>query len=253
MRKICGLLLLLICLLHSVDSFAQWRYVTRFNDSGEEHWVSENYKIDENGYYIIKRKRVFPKRYKDHYVINHHFVIETYAITPDKKNHKCLYEEWYDNDGNISEKKNGSGYFYSMPSVKATNYDAAYFAMLEIIENGHPSEIISKKVSKVYTINEVDEPPTFPGGGARYRQFLLENLQPLGQEWGAEGISVRVEFTVEADGRLTNFKLLSRASDAIEKALGNEALRVVKMMPKWNPGLLKGQCVPVICTQIIIF
>ena len=126
-----------ICLLISVDSFAQWRFVQKFNDSGEEHWVSEDYSIDENGYYIIKLKRIFPKKYKDNWVIKHHYVIETNAISHDLKKCRTLYEVWYDNDGNISEKKDKSYQtWYPMPSGKVTSgIDAAYSTMREIIQS----------------------------------------------------------------------------------------------------------------------
>ena len=125
----------------SVDSFAQWRFVQRFNDSCEEQWVSEDYSIDEDGYYIIKLKRIFPKQYKDNWVIKHHYVIETIVISPDLKKEKTWYEEWYDNDGNISEKKNNrSQTWYGMPLGKVTSgIMAPYSTMREIIQSKKPS------------------------------------------------------------------------------------------------------------------
>jgi protein TonB len=53
---------------------------------------------------------------------------------------------------------------------------------------------------------------------------------------GLEG-KVRVEFTVEPDGSLTNIKLLNHLAGGLEQ----EAIRVIKSAPKWEPAKFQGQ------------
>jgi protein TonB len=43
-------------------------------------------------------------------------------------------------------------------------------------------------------------------------------------------------FVIEKDGSITNIELLRR----IEKSLNDEAIRIIKLMPKWKPGRKNG-------------
>lgn len=86
------------------------------------------------------------------------------------------------------------------------------------------------------TVVEVD--PEFPGGMDALMKFLEDNIQypPLALENGIEG-RVYVTFVVEEDGSVTNPRLLRD----IGGGCGQEAVRVVKMMPKWKPGEQMGK------------
>jgi TonB family protein len=53
--------------------------------------------------------------------------------------------------------------------------------------------------------------------------------------------TVYITFIIEKDGTLTNAKVLR----GIGSGCDEEALRVVNMMPKWNPGEQKGKPVAV--------
>jgi protein TonB len=89
---------------------------------------------------------------------------------------------------------------------------------------------------------KLKHPPTYPGGLTVLYQFLNENIKypAMAQENNVQG-EVKVSFTVEKNGDITNV--------AIEKGLGygidQEAIRVVKLMKKWNPGKLKGKPISV--------
>ncbi len=74
----------------------------------------------------------------------------------------------------------------------------------------------------------------------RMLQFISGNLQFPKNGACAEG-TVVVSFIVEADGTLKNAKVIRD----IGAGCGKEALRVVGLMPKWNPGLSNGQPVRV--------
>lgn len=88
----------------------------------------------------------------------------------------------------------------------------------------------------------VDEEPSFPGGMEAMYKFYSENIK-YPQEAKANNISgkVYVTFVVEADGSISNPRLLRD----IGGGCGQEAIRVVKLMPRWNPGKEKGQPVRV--------
>ena len=88
----------------------------------------------------------------------------------------------------------------------------------------------------------VEDEPVFPGGMDAMYKFLQDNVQypQLALENGIEG-RVYVTFVVEEDGSITTPRLLRD----IGGGCGQEAIRVVKMMPKWKPGKLQGKPVRV--------
>ena len=94
--------------------------------------------------------------------------------------------------------------------------------------------------------------PTFPGGEAAYKSYLQKNIvyPASAREANIRG-KVFLEFVVEKDGSITNVKTLRGISGAPE--LENEALRVVKAMPKWIPGKQAGQVVAVVMHLPIAF
>ena len=58
-----------------------------------------------------------------------------------------------------------------------------------------------------------------------------------------------VEFVVDEDGRISDVKVLRD----IGSGCGQEAVRVVKMMPKWMPGKQNGKPVKTYFTLPVIF
>lgn len=94
----------------------------------------------------------------------------------------------------------------------------------------------------LYRESEVNPKPQFKGGDAAYKKYLAQNVK-YPQEAMKKRIqgSVRIGFTVNPDGSIVNAKVERK----VNPLLDNEALRVVKAMPKWNPGKLNGEPVPV--------
>ncbi len=81
--------------------------------------------------------------------------------------------------------------------------------------------------------------PSFPGGQKAFNNFLAANLKyPLkAAERGIQGTAF-IKFVVEKDGRITNVKVQkSTQSEYLDK----EAVRFIKSMPKWNPGIHEGK------------
>lgn len=94
----------------------------------------------------------------------------------------------------------------------------------------------------IYTI--VEEMPKFPGGEAEMMKFIQKNLiYPKTELDGGFGGTIYISFVVNKDGNVSNFKIIKPSS--IYKAYDNEALRVVKLMPKWEPGKNNGKVVRV--------
>ena len=96
-----------------------------------------------------------------------------------------------------------------------------------------------KKGERVLT-GVVEYQPQFPGGKEACEQFIKENLRyPADAEPGVEG-RVIVSFLVNLDGTLSDIHVVKSLGEAFD----NEALRVVKLMPKWSPGAIDGQRAP---------
>ncbi|MRX47760.1 M56 family metallopeptidase [Pedobacter puniceum] len=90
--------------------------------------------------------------------------------------------------------------------------------------------------------NDVDVLPMFKGGPQKFPEFLMKNLQyPIeAKEKKIEG-RVIVNFIVEKDGSLSDIKILR----GVSKELDEEALRVIKLSPNWEPGQQNGKVVRV--------
>ena len=96
----------------------------------------------------------------------------------------------------------------------------------------------------------VQRMPSFPGGDAARKKYLAKNLKYPAQavEDGIQGI-VYVNFVVKTNGSLADIKILH----GIDGGCNEEALRVVKKMPAWNPGYQNGRNVPVRYTLKVDF
>ena len=92
--------------------------------------------------------------------------------------------------------------------------------------------------------------PEFPGGIQAMMKFLSTNIKyPV--EAQKKGISGRVivQFVIMEDGTLDQAKVIR----GVDPLLDEEALRVVKSMPKWKPGMDRGEAVKVRFTAPIMF
>lgn len=100
---------------------------------------------------------------------------------------------------------------------------------------------ILKDDSKIYT-DAVEVAPEYPGGYNAMFDFISKNVKypKESKEKGIEG-RVYVQFVVEKDGSLNEITVLRGVSEDIDA----EAIRVVKAMPKWKPGMNEGKTVRV--------
>ena len=96
----------------------------------------------------------------------------------------------------------------------------------------------------------VEQMPEFPGGEAELMKFIGENLRypTSASELGIEG-RVTIRFVVSKTGDVINVEVIRGLDPACDK----EAIRVVKLMPKWIPGRQNGRNVPVYFTLPVLY
>ena len=110
------------------------------------------------------------------------------------------------------------------------------------------AEAVDPAYEKVFDV--VEQMPEFIGGQAELMKFLAENVHypEAAYKVGKQG-RVIVTFIVEADGSVSNAKIVKKVSDELDA----EALRVIGTMPKWKPGMQNGKEVRVKYTIPITF
>jgi TonB family protein len=109
----------------------------------------------------------------------------------------------------------------------------------ELVLTTTPVQITtSVKDDKIYDVVEVNA--QFPGGDAACMKWIKDHIK-YPEECIEKEIQGRVQisFVVEKDGSIADAKVLR----PIHPLLSEEALRVVKAMPKWAPAKVKGQTV----------
>ena len=97
----------------------------------------------------------------------------------------------------------------------------------------------------------VEEKPSFQGGDAnQFSKWVNSKLvyPEIAKENGVQG-RVTLQFTVNADGTVSNVKVLR----GVDPALDKEAVRVVSMSPKWKPGKQRDRAVKVTYTFPVVF
>ena len=87
-------------------------------------------------------------------------------------------------------------------------------------------------------LRTVEQLPEFPGGIVEFMKWLTRNLRypPIAQQQKIQG-KVVVSFIINADGSIASPKVQKSANPMLDA----EALRVIKMMPKWKPGIMNGK------------
>lgn len=102
--------------------------------------------------------------------------------------------------------------------------------------------------SSIFT--SVEQMPQFPGGMEKFMEYLKTNLKypAVARQNYVQG-KVFVRFIVEKDGSLTDVKIVRGIGNGCDE----EAQRLVKSSPKWNPGIQNGTPVRVYYTLPVSF
>jgi periplasmic protein TonB len=114
---------------------------------------------------------------------------------------------------------------------------------LTVIEAYTPPAVTEEEeVSEVEIFTVVEESPSFPGGDVARIKFLQQNIvyPQMARESGIQG-TVYVTFVVERNGNVTDVRVLRGIGGGCDE----EAVRVIKAMPKWQPGKQRGKPVRV--------
>ena len=121
-------------------------------------------------------------------------------------------------------------------------------AILCLMTANAQKTVVSQSKQNVY--DTVEQMPEFPGGMPAMIEFLQTNLKyPSDAKKQNVGGRVLVMFVVETDGTISNV----RVAKNVFPSLDAEAVRVVKAMPKWNPGKEKGKPVRVNFSLPIVY
>lgn len=113
---------------------------------------------------------------------------------------------------------------------------------------GPPPPPPKEKTDEIFLV--VEDRPEPKGGMKAFNKYLKKNLKypKQARRMGVEG-KVFLEFIVDKDGSLTNIKVLK----GIGAGCDEEAVRVIRQAPKWNPGKQRGRPVKVRMSIPVIF
>lgn len=142
---------------------------------------------------------------------------------------------------------------YQVTLFTAEGYDKAYgqnqfggTGTMTIIanEDTRKSKIQEEQEKETpAAVNENDKQPEFPGGALEFYKFIGKNFK-MPDEASKNKIQgkVFIEFMVEKDGSLSEFKIVKDLGYGI----GNEVVRALKLSPTWIPGSENGKPVRVL-------
>ena len=127
-------------------------------------------------------------------------------------------------------------------------------------ENGDASESFTSEILIRFELPDrvsngivyimVDEMPQFPGGDAALFKFLYETIKypAEAKDKGIQG-KVILRFIVTSEGNVENVSVIR----GVDPLLDNEAVRVMLLCPKWEPGKMKGKPVNIYYSVPISF
>ena len=146
-----------------------------------------------------------------------------------------------------------SGYSSTMYKKNGSKTATVQSGILSKIYKDNGAKFVTIKLSKgsvdqVYVI--VENMPQFPGGNGAMNNFLSRTIM-YPAEAAKKKIQGRVicQFIVSKEGLITNLKVLK----GVDPLLDAEAIRVLNMMPRWNPGEQGGKAVNTKFTLPIAF
>ena len=98
-------------------------------------------------------------------------------------------------------------------------------------------------------IRVVEDLPQFPGGAVELMKWLTKNLKypAAAQQRKVQG-RVVAQFVINTDGSISDLELVEKLSTECDR----EALRVLRMMPNWQPGVMNAKpCRTKVCIPIV--
>ena len=119
------------------------------------------------------------------------------------------------------------------PGMRLESKNGTVMKVLARVSMTIPIEISIKGEEKEEVFFIVEHMPEFPGGDLELRKYIAANIK-YPEEAKAKGLSgkVFVQFIIDKNGDVVNPKI----ARGIDPILDNEAIRVIKSLPKWKPG-----------------
>ena len=115
-------------------------------------------------------------------------------------------------------------------------------------EEPEPPTVVDME-DKPLSFRVVEELPEFPGGATEFMKWLTKNLRypPAAQQRKVQG-KVVTQFIINKDGTVSDIEILT----PVDPSLDQEALRVLRMMPRWKPGQQDAKpCRTQVCIPIV--
>jgi len=153
----------------------------------------------------------------------------------------------YDNltiwlDGNKQIRSDVTAGYWTAPSSRR-------YLTYDIIQSSTISNVVTPQVNKIYNADEVTMSPQFSGGYSALNNWIAKNLRypEEAAENNSQGRAV-IKFVIDEEGFVIEPQIVKSTGDRL---LDNEALRVVKSMPRWKAANING--VPCRCYMNIPF
>lgn len=108
---------------------------------------------------------------------------------------------------------------------------------------------IPKEQLEAYDMRVVEQLPEFPGGAVELMRWLTKNLHypAMARQRKVQG-RVVAQFIVNTDGTVTDLQIVGK----VDPMLDREALRVMRLMPKWKAGQIEQKpCRTMVCIPIV--
>lgn len=122
--------------------------------------------------------------------------------------------------------------------VKNNKEDTEVLRVKDVVRKEEPKIEDNNKEIENNIFEFVEQQASFPGGPAAKNQWLAQNIRyPADAQKNNIQGRVTVQFVVELNGSISNVVVVR----GVAPSLDNEAVRVVKSMPKWTPGKQNGR------------
>ena len=153
----------------------------------------------------------------------------------------------------IMEKSTGAIYFMGTYCFDDTGEPVTIKEPLEEREPAfgrYVAVVENPKRKENEIFKSVEQMPQFPGGDAALMEYIESHIQfpPMYAEINVQG-KVVVQFVVDKTGEIGEVKVVR----SVDKDLDEEAVRIVKTLPKFIPGRHNGQAVSVWYTLPVTF
>ena len=229
------ILLLLFFLLNATTSFSQKADTIWYNSKWEKTTRSDKF------YYRVVKWEKSKKAYfvRDFYP-NGVTQMEGYYSSMDPEVRNGDFKWWFDDGSRQREAA-----FKNDTITKTVEWDAKgnLKNQKELVQT-----VSYKDGEPVYEVKAIDVAPVYPGGNAALFAFLSRNIKyPEKGKKGARRLVVR--FIINDKGKVVDPEVLK----GVDPLLDKEALRVINLMPDWEPGKQGGKNVSVKFAMPIVF